>query len=311
MLKKQLSIIIVNYKTPELLLKCIDSIRHNTKTVNYEIIVVDNCSNDNSEELITQAHNDVIWINNPRNDGFGRANNTGLLKSNGEYVLLVNSDIVVPENTIEKCLKYIKEHPDVGVLGCKLLNEDGSLQNSTYYYTSEYSEILRENLLFDYLITFKDSSMKALMGAFLLFPRKVIEQEKGFDPDFFMYCEELDLCNRIISHGYQIKYLDEVFVYHKEGGSSSDRTWVIKQKFLSKALLVYKERGILKYILYHLLFTLNTITNFFLMWLLDNVYRKEFRIRQMCYYSNYFHFLSIPFLYSRHYGSEKRMLRKD
>lgn len=307
----ELSIIIVNYKTPDLTLKCIESIKETVGFNNYEIIVVDNCSNDNSQEIITKKNEDVVWINNPNNDGFGRANNVGISNSKGEYILLINSDVTVLENTIEKCLETIKAEKNIGALGCRLLNEDDSLQKSVYYHTSDYSEILEENLFLDYIYTFKHKEIKALMGSFLLIPKKVFEQVKGFDPDFFMYCEELDLCRRITSNGYKLKYLDEVSAYHLHGASSSGRSWVRKQTYLSKALLVYKEKGILGYIFYHFLFTINTITNFILMWLLDKGYRKGFWTTQVCYYGNYLHYLTIPFLYSRQYGTEKRILRRN
>ena len=138
----ELSIVIVNYKTPKLTYRCIDSINKNYNSNNYEIIVVDNNSGDESKELITSSFLDVKWIDNSKNDGFGRANNIGINHSKGKYILLLNSDILVPKETIESCLNEIKKDAKIGVLGCKLLNEDGSIQKSTYPYIADYEGVI-------------------------------------------------------------------------------------------------------------------------------------------------------------------------
>jgi len=307
-----LSIIIVNYKTPDLLNACIESIKRTlSNDLNYEIIIVDNFSNDNSEKKIKSKFEDIIWIQKNENDGFGRANNIGIQKAIGKYILLLNSDIVVAENTILECLKKIEKDKNIGVLGCKLLNDDGSNQKSIYHYAADYLDVLNSNLIFDYFIKIKSKKIKALMGSFLLIPQHVLQNVGLFDPDFFMYCEELELCNRILKKGYKIKYIDTVFAYHKHGASSTDENWVIKQKYLSNALLVYKLRGLFGYFLYHFLFVFNSISNFFAMWFLDKKFRKDFWNSEKCFYSNFFYYFVIPFKYSRHIGDGKRILRRN
>ena len=307
-----LSIIIVNYKTPDLLLRCINSILNTIpKELLFEMIIVDNNSNDNSEKIIKTKFEDIIWIQKNENDGFGRANNIGIQKAIGEYVLLLNSDIVVAENTILECLKEIEKDKTIGVLSCKLLNDDGSNQKSIYHYAADYLDVLNNNLIFDYFIKIKPKKIKALMGSFLLIPQHVLQNIGLFDPDFFMYCEELELCNRILKKGYKIKYIDNVVAYHKHGASSTDENWVIKQKYLSNALLVYKLKGLFGYIFYHFLCVLNSISNFFAMWFLDKKFRKDFLNSEKCFYTNFFYYFVIPFKYSRNIGDGKRILRRN
>lgn len=311
-----LSIIIVNYKTPLITFRCIESIEKNTNIKGgYEIIVVDNNSNDNSEELITAAFSEVIWINKSANDGFGRANNVGITKSQGEYILLLNSDMIIPEGTIETCLNEIEKDSMIGALGCKLLNEDGSFQKSTYPYIADYKGIYRLNLIYDYFNKNEikpELKIKAIMGSFMLIPTKVLNEVGLFDPDFFMYAEEMDLCYRMAKHGYKINYYDQVFAIHKHGASSSDKDGAYQQNYLSTALLFYKIKGLSGYILYHLIFLLNTITNFFAMWLLDEVWRKtSYWNIQRYYFSNFIYYFGIPFLFSRKVGKGKRLLRRN
>lgn len=305
-----LSIIIVNFKTPDLLVRCIQSVIDTLNNISYEIIVVDNASNDDSESIVKKIFNNVVWINKKKNDGFGRANNEGIKISKGEMLLLLNSDIVVCENTIENCLKIIEVNKKIGALGCKLLNEDGSIQKSTFSIAS-MTQILDLNLVFNKCIKLKVENEKSIMGSFMLMPKRVLDDCGSFDSDFFMYSEELDLCNRIIKNGYDVVYYDKAEAFHKHGGSVSDKTWANRQRYLSNALLYYKVRGIGGYVLYHFLFIFNTMTNFTAMWLLDKGYRDDYFRTQKAYFSNFLLYLTIPLLYKRKLGDGKRLLRRN
>lgn len=309
----KLSIIIVNYKTPKLTFRCVESIINNVK-IDYEVIIVDNNSNDNSEELITAAFSEVIWINNLRNDGFGRANNIGINQSQGEFVLLLNSDMIIPEGTIEACLAEIEKDNSIGALGCKLLNEDESLQKSVYYHIADFKGILELNLVYDYFFSKnveQPGPIKAIMGAFMIIPNKVLNEVGLFDPDFFMYAEEMELCHRIAKAGYSINYFDHVIAIHKHGGSSSSIDSANKQNFLSTAFLFYKIKGFWGYLLYHLLFLTNTVVNFIVMWKLTKEWRDtSFWNIQRYYFSNFGYYFSIPLLYTRKIGNGKRLLRR-
>jgi GT2 family glycosyltransferase len=310
----RLSIIIIHFKTPYLLLRCIESIY---KTVHqkgmFEIIVVDNHSEDNSEIIIKEKFEQVIWIQKNENDGFGRANNIGIHNSRGEYVLLLNSDMILLNKTVDKCIDILKNNHEIGAIGCQLLNENGTIQKSTYTGNGKSTDILKNNLILDYLFKFnhKKSEIEALMGSFLLIPRKVLDKSGFFDPDFFMYSEEIDLCRRIKKQNYKLYYCDEVQAIHKHGGSSSNIIHTNQQKFLSNALLQFKSNGIINYSIYHIIFCFNSLTNFFAMWLLDKNYRKEYWYEQKYYFSNINYYIKIPFQYTRKTGNGKRILRRS
>lgn len=306
----ELSIIIVNYKTPELTIRCITSIYDSITFSDFEIIVVDNCSIDDSEKQVVTQFPNVIWINNSENSGFGRANNIGVTRAKGHCLLFLNSDMLVLKNTISTCLDYIKSNSNIGVLGCKLLNEDGTLQKSIYHYVGDYMGVLQNNLVVDYLLKPKPIKIKAVMGAFMLIPKSVFNELNGFDPDFFMYAEELDLCRRIERKGYQIHYLETAIAIHKHGGSSEGVDWAQKQNYLSNALLYLKVKGIGGYFLYHIFTLLTFTTNIFLLWKMNKNYRKDFWEDQKKYFSNYVNYFKIPFMYSKSMGNGKRILKR-
>ena len=310
----QLSIVIVNYKTPDLLLKCVESVTDTIpNSLPYEVIVVDNNSNDNSEELLRKNSQEIIWIQKEENDGFGRANNVGIEQSRGAYILLLNSDIILKPGTIEYCLEFIKKDQAIGVLGCQLLNEDGTIQKSTYSHNGNASSILRYNLVLDYIfkLAAKERRLKAVMGSFMLIPKAVLDKVGLFDPDFFMYSEEIDLCRRIEKSNYKLVYFSEATAIHKQGGSSANEKWSNRQKSLSNALLQYKSGGIFNYLLYHFISFSNAIVNFLVMWLLTSQYRKGYWIEQKSYFSNLRYYIIIPLIYSRKTGNGKRLLRRS
>ncbi len=309
-----LSIIIVNYKTPDLLSQCIQSILQTIPMDwQFEIIVIDNNSNDNSKTLITTQFHQVIWIQKPENDGFGRANNAGILQSKGKYLLLLNSDMILQPNTLQISLNHIQSHPNTGVLSCKILNQNLSPQKSTYFSNGKASFLLHRNLIIDYLFQLhkKHLPIKAVMGCFMLIPKEVLSKSGLFDPDFFMFSEEIDLCRRITKQNYEISVLNEATAIHLFGKSTSNILWANKQRHLSNALLHLKYGGIPNYFLFHLYWHVNLITNLFALWFLDKNYRKGFFSEQKYYFSNLIYFMRIPFQYKSKPGNGKRLLRRS
>ncbi len=305
-----LSVVIVNYKTPTLTHRCIGTIYQSNIDCKHEIIVVDNASNDNSEEIIKKSFPSILWINNPLNEGFGRANNIGAQYAKGKFLLFLNSDMLLYEETIKRCLEEISKNEGIGVLGCKLFNEDGSYQMSIYSHVGQYYNVLKNNLLFDFFIKKRNSEIEAVMGSFMLIPKHVFELSGGFDSDFFMYAEELDLCRRIKKLGYKIQFTEKTCAIHKHGGSSEGEEWSIKQSYLSDALLYHKTKGFFGYWFYHFLMIMNFLTNFFLMWRFNKNFRKDFWKIQKAYFSNFFYYLHIPFRYKRGLGDGKKMLKR-
>jgi GT2 family glycosyltransferase len=305
----RLSIIIINYKTPELTRKCIEKIFTDPGIRDYEIIVVDNDSGDNSKEHILDPFPEVNWIENSENSGFGRANNLGAQMATGDYLLFLNSDVFVEANTIAICLKEMKSNSMIGALGCTLRNPDGTSQKSQFYHVGTYSGIMKDNLILSKFFRFDGKELQGLMGAFLMIPSALYHELKGFDPDFFMYSEELELCHRIRKRGYRLAYTDNTFALHEHGASSSP-DWSLKQNLLSNALLHLKIKGFFGYGLYHLLFQFNILTNMMVLWYFDSTIRRHYKNLYKCYLSNGWSYFVIPFQYKKKYGSGKRSLKR-
>ena len=311
-----LSIIIVNYKTPDLTRRCIVSILDTIKiSIKYEIIIIDNESREATLSDLPNGNDNIHLISLKENMGFGRANNIGISKSNGKYLLFVNSDIVVHDNTIDECFRQVEKDPEIGVLGCKLAYADGSVQKSVYYDAGSFKSILVNNLFINYCWGYQEKKLNAIMGSFMLIPRVVIEKTGGFDPDFFMYSEEIELCRRITKQGYKIHFSENVSALHLHEGSSVNKKKTLRQRFLSNALLYIKLHGVFGYFLYHLLFFFNIIANFPVMWFVNKNYRIEYRQEYFevayGYFSNFFVYLTIPFLYSKKRGKGLRILKSS
>jgi GT2 family glycosyltransferase len=296
-----LSIIVVNYNTCELTCCCIDSIYHNSYE-DIEIIIVDNASTDGSKDIILAKFPQIVWIDSGGNIGFGRANNLGIEAASSEMILLLNSDMILMPDTIENCLAAMKSDPSIGALGCRLLNEDGSDQKSTYSYIGDHEELLRDNHLICKLKNFKELPVKAIMGSFFLTKKDVLERSGVFDTDFFMYCEELDLCDRITKAGYRIEYLTSATAIHKHGGSSSNDSWRTRQIYLSRALLVWKKKGLIGYIFSFLIILFNTLVNFPIVITVKREFLLSFVDQQKAIFSNTLRYILIPFKFGRGYN---------
>lgn len=305
-----LSIIIVNYRTPDLTTRCIKSI-YTTTRCSFEIIVVDNASEDDSKERICTAFPKVIWIQNKANEGFGRANNLGVLHANGKYILLLNSDMVVLGNTIDYCLEQIKNDDTIAAYTCKLQNPDGTYQNNLCVDYVDFRKSLKSNILFVKLFgeSHSDSSIKGIMGAFMLMRKSVFEEFGGFDPDFFMYFEEIDLCRRMSDSGkYHFDYTSSVCAIHKHEGSSTGKLWNRRQRILSESLMVYKMYGYGGFAYYHFI-QFNTV----IMNLIVSIFIKKYRETSLFYFKAYMKNLPLnillPLRYSRKIGTGKNLLK--
>ncbi|MBK5244419.1 MAG: glycosyltransferase family 2 protein [Eubacteriaceae bacterium] len=230
-----LSIIIVNYKTRELTSDCIDSIiKSNTKGLDYEIIVADNASCDGSIEAIQCQFPQVKTIVNKKNLGFSKANNLGIKTATGEYILLLNSDTIVELNTLKGAHDFIKDHQHIGALGCKILLPSGKLDAACkrsfptpmngVYHSLHLDDASPDSIRFgEYNLTYVDEnktcSIDCIMGAFMMVPRKVIDEVGMLDEDYFMYGEDVDWCYRIKKAGYQVMYYPEVRIFHHKKAS--------------------------------------------------------------------------------------------
>jgi hypothetical protein len=230
-----LSVIIVNYNVKEFLLNSLDSIRKAAKNISSEIIVVDNNSDDGSIEALREKYPDVILIENKKNVGFGRANNQALEIARGKYILLLNPDTIVREDTFEKMIGFFEKNPSVGIAGCKVLNPDGTLQLAcrrgfpgpwtSFTKVMGLSSLFPKSKIFArYNLTYLNENdtyeVDAVSGAFLMLTKKAYEKIGGFDNQFFMYGEDLDLCYRAQQAGYKVFYFHETEIIHYKGEST-------------------------------------------------------------------------------------------
>ncbi len=234
--KLDLSIIIISYNTREILTDCIKSVIKHTKGIDYEIIIVDNDSKDGSLERIKDLENkysQVSLVDAKANLGFGRANNLGVKKARGEYLLLLNSDTLVIDNAIKESLENMKKIPDCGVFSCKLLNADKSIQASGGHFPN-FGNVLAWQLFIDDLPLIgklipsfhpqlasydRNKQMDWITGAFMIIPKKVFDEIGGFDENIFMYTEEMELCFRLRKLGYKTIYQISPAIIHLGGAS--------------------------------------------------------------------------------------------
>ncbi len=230
-----LSIIIVNYNVKEFLLNLLDSLTKATKNFSAEIIVVDNASTDGSINLLNQKYPAVKTILNNENIGFGAANNKALKISKGKYIVLINPDTIVKEDTFVKLVDFFERHPEVGLAGCKVLNPDGTLQLAcrrsfpgpwtSFTKVFGLSKLFPKSKLFaKYNLTYLDENksyeVDAISGAFMMMKREVYETIGGFDTQFFMYGEDLDYCYRTQKAGYKVYYFSGTEIIHFKGEST-------------------------------------------------------------------------------------------
>lgn len=235
----ELSIIIVNFNTSQLLKTCLDSIYaclKFTELINFtEIIVVDNASSDNSISILKSHYKDIILIENQANEGFSKANNQGMEKARGDYYLLLNSDTRVKNQAIGRLVSEIKKNKNTAAVGGKLLNNNGSIQPSAGYFPTLTKLILWMSLVDDlpkiktlikpYHVNDKAFYLKThkpdwVSGACILLRKEAILKAGFLDEEIFMYAEEMEWCYRAKSHGFEIIYLAEAEIYHTKGASS-------------------------------------------------------------------------------------------
>ncbi|MES2849576.1 MAG: glycosyltransferase family 2 protein [Bacteroidota bacterium] len=232
-----ISIIIINYKSTALVLDCIESIYKHTKEHRFEIILVDNNSGDNCQQEVQNKYPETIWLQMGYNAGFGRANNAGFDIAKGEFVLLLNADTVILDGAIDKCCHLLKKHPEASGAGVQLLHPDLSNQISGAYnikgglnsllplpYTGELVRWLgyASKSKVPSITHFDDATdIDWIVGAFIMVKRNALDKSGYFDPDFFMYSEEIEWCHRLQKNG-RLLLFSEPKVIHLLGGTSND-----------------------------------------------------------------------------------------
>jgi GT2 family glycosyltransferase len=229
------SVVIVSWNTRDLLRDCLRSIFQEARSTAFEVIVVDNASQDSTARMVATEFPRVKLIVNADNLGFAAANNQGIRESAGRYVLLLNPDTVVLDCAIDRCVSYADNHPDVGVVGCQVLLDDKTIQKTGFAFPSAWNLALTVSGLsraFPNSRVFgapelqwwgrdDERDLDVVSGMFMLIPRKAFDEVGLLDEDYFIYTEEADLCFRLARAGWRRVFVPSAKIRHVCGGSGS------------------------------------------------------------------------------------------
>jgi GT2 family glycosyltransferase len=225
-----LSVIILNYNTGQLLKDCLLSVAKTQSQFQIETIVADNGSTDQSLEMIRAEFPGIKVVDNHANVGFSKGNNAAIRVAQGRYVLLLNSDTTIGADTLDRSIKYMDYHPEAGAMGCKVLLPNGQLdQACRRRFPNPWNSFLRlfgfkkfSDYNYQDVSVGQEMEVDAVMGAYMLVRKSVIGQVGMLDEDFFMYGEDLDWCWRIKAAGHKIMYYPGASIIHHKYGSSKN-----------------------------------------------------------------------------------------
>ena len=251
-----LSIIIVNYNVKYFLHQCLKSIETAKKNINLEILVVDNNSVDNSVDMLQNEFPELKLILNRKNVGFAKANNQAIKQAKGKYILLLNPDTIVQEDTLHKCVDFLEQNTNTGSLGVKMINGNGvflpeskrSLPNpaSAFYKIFGLSTLFPKSKKFgqyhlNYLNNNKTHEIDVVSGAFFITRKKILDEIGMLDESFFMYGEDIDLSYRIQKAGYKNIYFPETSIIHYKG-ESTKKTSINYIIMFYKAMIIFVKK---------------------------------------------------------------------
>lgn len=279
-----LSIILVNYKSADLSLDCISSLYSMNPDLDAEIILVDNHSEDGIQRQLEEKFPKVKFVQMGYNAGFGRANNRGIQDSSGESILFLNNDTLCTDDSITRAYHYFN-HQKLAGLGIRLLNPDGTPQHSGYYFVPFALNFLLNIPYLGRCFSYCASLFKMkkpysgqenvtekvdwINGAFLMTPRKAIDQVGAFDEDFFLYSEEVEFCARLHKYG-SLEIKNDLSIIHLQGESVGRKTNNHEkgyqnlsgkkglQVLLSGLLRIRKQYGIFLLFVHLAIYTLST-----------------------------------------------------
>ena len=242
----KLSVVIVNYNVRYFLELCLHSVKAAIKNEEAEIIVVDNASSDDSCQMVKTSFPEVVLIENKENLGFSKANNIGVRAAKGEFICILNPDTVVAEDTFSKLISFAENQENLGIVGCRLIDGTGkflpeskrnlpvvkvALQkmkgNPTYYYANHIGEI-------------EIAKVEVLVGAFMFLKRNVFNELEGFDEDYFMYGEDIDLSYKATKKGLNNFYYGATTIIHYKGESTLKDSLYVK-RFYGAMQIFYKK----------------------------------------------------------------------
>lgn len=260
------SIVIVSWNTRDLLYECLTSLKAETQSVQWEAIVIDNCSVDGSAAMIRESFPWARMIVNVCNRGFAAANNQGIEVSCGRYVLLLNPDTVILDGAVEKSVAYMDVHSDVGVLGCQVLEAKDRIQPTCFMFPSPMNLVLVYTGLSDLFSRSRvfgrahmswwdrnvERDVDVVSGMFMLVRSKAIREVGLMDEDYFVYGEEADWCFRFQNAGWRRVFAPIAQIIHCDGGGKSTiqlRASMYVQ--MQKSLLIFmrKHRGVVNWLI--------------------------------------------------------------
>lgn len=230
-MKLKLSIVIVNLNTKDLTIGCLRSIQKESKNLKYEVLLTDNGSNDGSVEALKRLSKEQYWrdkitlIFNNSNTGYAKANNQGIKKAVGEYILLLNNDTIVHKHALQNLISFADKNQDAGVVGSRLLNIDGSLQSSCYHFptiTNAIKEyLLGQKGLFEKFAPNGHEAVivDSVVGAAFLITPKARKLVGILDERYFAYFEDIDYCRQVFRNGLKVYYLPNSVITHYHGAT--------------------------------------------------------------------------------------------
>jgi O-antigen biosynthesis protein len=251
-----ISIVIVHFKVPDFLMRALHSLHQALLFDQSEVIIVDNASMDDSKQRITGEFPEIKWIDLKSNIGFGKACNVGAKSATGTYLLFINPDTLVSQNTLSESIRLLRARPDVGLMGPEILNPDGTLQVScrrsfptpavAFYRLAGLSRIFPKSRKFgqynlSYLDPKQECEVDAVSGSFMFMPRALFQDIGGFDEAFFMYGEDLDICYRVKEKGYKVWYNPRTQIVHFKGRSSSKQSFQSRKAWY-EAMLIFSRK---------------------------------------------------------------------
>ena len=253
-----LSVVIVSWNVKEYLMKCLSSVNNNVNNLSYEIIVIDNNSSDGTAEMIRKKFPETKLTINRENFGFARANNQAFAQCRGRYILLINPDTYLIDNSMNRLIEFLESHKEVGVVGPMLLNPDKSIQYICFYFPSLLSELLnslnldnvvRRKLLKKRLAKLMEKGMPFevdwVPGACLILRSQILNEIGGLDEKYFLFSEEMEWCFRIKARGWKVFLIGNVFVIHYGSRSTKQNIHqMLIQRQKSRHIFFKNHRGL-------------------------------------------------------------------
>ncbi|HSW56702.1 MAG TPA: glycosyltransferase family 2 protein [Ignavibacteriaceae bacterium] len=269
----ELSIIIINYNSKQVLLNCLHSLLQSPTNISSEIFVIDNASTESIKD-VEQQFPEIVFIFNEKNIGFAAANNIGIKESKGRYILLLNPDTIVNDDSFPPMIQYLEKHDDVGIVGCKIFNADGEIERSTHSFPSLLKEFVHANEFIKNIIgydswiagplkkIFRAKSLESywdhnsikevdhVTGACMMVKREAIDKVGLLDEAFFLYNEEVEWSLRMKQAGYKSVFVPDSSIIHLFGYSTKQGV----QKQTINKLLVERYRGMFYFFQKHYIF---------------------------------------------------------